>query len=219
MYYLKNSVVWKFGYDLPAMTVKLDKFIILRSFSIQILDIKMNNKFYRLECKMASSRIPDAFSTVTHRSASALLPRFKEVLVQWPVDEARRETSPGTPDIGVYLREYIEKSVETDKVSFEAAKAELDAAERLLSKDIFKRFPNVTEVGVTGLGSEDLRNITVYPRSKETKKILKKLMRANLINDRKHQIKKGVYFVAGLFVLLTLAKIWNAIIRNKNLQQ
>ena len=168
---------------------------------------------------MAGTKVPEAFSKVSTRTAAALLPRFQTLLTQWEVDSARLKKSPNAPDVGVYLRQYVEKSVKTELVSYEAAKAELEAAEKLASPDFFSHYPNVQGVGLTEVGYNDIRAVNVNPDSKEAKRVMRNALLSDYIRERKEQMRASVYVLLGLFVLMGTLSLSNAIIRKRNLER
>lgn len=131
----------------------------------------------------------------------------------------RQEKAPNSPDIGLYLRQYVEKSVKTDAVSYDAAKAELEAAEKLASPDFFSRFPNVKPVGVMNIDHEDIRTINLDPDSGHSKKLIRSVVMADQLQERKEYVRNAVYVLLGLFVLLNLSALSNALIKRSNLQR
>jgi len=168
---------------------------------------------------MATTKVPETFSKITTRTAAVLLPRFQTLLSQWEVDTERQRTSPNSPDVGVYLRQYVERSVKPERVSYEAAKAELEAAERLISPDFFARYPGVQGVGLSQIDYEDIRAVNIDPESKTAKKVMRSAMIADYIQARKEQFRKGVYALLGLYIVLGLLSLSNAVIKRKNLQR
>ena len=167
---------------------------------------------------MASTKVPEAFAKVTTRTASALLPRFQTLLTQWEVDAERQKVAPNSPDIGVYLRQYVERSVKPERVSYEAAKAELEAAEKLISPDFFARYPNVTGTGLSQIDYEDIRAVNVDPDSSKAKKVMRNAMIADYIKERKDQFRSATYLVLALFIIQGTLALGNAIIKRRNLQ-
>ena len=164
---------------------------------------------------MTSSKLPEVAKQVLPRTASILKPRFQEIAAKWEVDEDRQKVAPGSPDIGVYLQQYAEKSVTTDAVSYEAAKAELQAAERLCSPDFFKRFSNVDCRGLTNATFDDLRLVNMDPSTPEAKKVLRRIMYEDVWEARKVHVKNGVIIMAALFALMGFASAWNSVIRHR----
>ena len=156
---------------------------------------------------------------VLPKTASFLLPRFQALLTSWPVDSDRLANNPGIPDVGVYLRQYTETNVETNRVSLETAQAELEAGEKLASPEFFAKYANLTGGGLTGLSYEALRTVNMEPTSKESKKILFNLSLKDNIEGRMRTYKKLGYVFLALVAVLFTASATNAVIRSGNINQ
>lgn len=164
---------------------------------------------------MVSSKVPEVAKQILPRTASVLLPRFQEVAKKWEVEKDRQSVAPGSPDIGIYLQQYVEKSVETDAVSYEAARAELKAAERLCSPDFFEKYPNVDGRGLTNAAYQDLKLVNMDPSTPDAKKILRRMMYEDVWEARKGHLKNGALILSILFALMGFASAWNSIIRHR----
>eukprot|EP00116_Pleurobrachia_bachei_P011711 sb/3471973/ len=157
-----------------------------------------------------SSKVPDLTKTVLPRTASALLPQFQELLAKWPVDQERLDKVPHTPDVGTYLREYTDKSVASNGVSYEAAAAELEAAQNLARSDFFSIYQNIpVGHGLSGSTHQKIRKILVDPGSPEAKKAYRAIGAQDFMDYRKGQIKSAFKILFGLYLALGALSLWN----------
>lgn len=163
-----------------------------------------------------SSKVPEVASTVLPRTARTLLPRFQSLLSKWEVDEAR---APGTPDPARYLRTYTQTKVETDKVTYEIALAELRAAERLADPSFFSNYSSVPrEYSISTLSYTQLRTVNVEPNSPVAKGIIRRVVIRDIWEDRKGQARSGLFIVFGLVIVLSFVKLSNEIRRSRAVQ-
>ena len=121
--------------------------------------------------------------------------------------------------MGTYLREYTDKSVASNGVSYEAAAAELEAAQQLARSDFFSRYGNIpVGHGMSGSTHQKIRNIFIEPESPESKQAIRAIHAKDFMEYRKVQIKTAFKIFLGLLSAWAALKKWNRL-RNTALAQ